>query len=123
MSRSMAERAAVLSPIASLRRLASWCSAVAVCATLATAGVGSAAPTEKDKKLLAEVSTSLLAVCKQPEGFEWPPNFDFDKEAEITCAEVSPPVELTEGLLVVATPVTRGHSGSSYPDLALLAVR
>src|ERR1700742_1249635 len=35
MSHSIAERAAVLSPIASLRRLASWCSAGAVCATLA----------------------------------------------------------------------------------------
>src|SRR3954470_12256695 len=54
--------------------------AIAALVTLAAAGTSNAAPTEKDKKLLKDVSEKLLAVAEKPDGFEWPPNFDFDAE-------------------------------------------
>src|SRR5262245_21603852 len=57
--------------------------ALAVCVTLAAAGTSSAAPTEKDKKLLAEVAAKLLAVCDKPPGFEWDKiDIDFMKEEQ-----------------------------------------
>lgn len=55
--------------------------ALAVGATVASAGPAPAAPTEKDKKLLAEVSAKLLAVVDRPEGFAWDQiDIDFMKE-------------------------------------------
>lgn len=44
---------------------------------LAAAGIARSAPTEKDKKMLQDVSTALLAVCEPVPGFVWPPNFGF----------------------------------------------
>jgi hypothetical protein len=45
--------------------------ALAACAALAAPGTAPAAPAEKDKKLLADVSAKLLAVVDRPAGFEW----------------------------------------------------
>lgn len=51
----------------------------AAIAFLATSGIASAVPSEKDRQLLADVSARLLVVAekKKPEGLEWPPNFGF----------------------------------------------
>lgn len=43
------------------------------------------APTEEDKKMLADVASKLLAVCDKPEGFEWPPEFSYDSESGINA--------------------------------------
>lgn len=59
--------------------------ALAVCTTLGAARPGTAAPTEKDKKLLDDVSAKLLAVCEPAEGFEWPPEFRILDKAQINA--------------------------------------
>jgi tetratricopeptide (TPR) repeat protein len=48
--------------------------AAAFCICLLAAGPSSAAPTDKEKKLLDDVAAKLLAVCEKPKGLEWPPN-------------------------------------------------
>lgn len=81
--------------------------AIALFVTLGSGGVVSAAPTEKDKKLLAEVSAKLVAVAEKPEGFEWPPDFGFESDGGINAYATFmrkddkryPIIRVTEGMM------------------------
>jgi hypothetical protein len=58
------------------------------CATVlafSAAGTYTAAPTEKDRKLLKDVSQALLPVCDPAPGLDWPPDFDFLEERGINA--------------------------------------
>src|SRR5580704_10400976 len=57
--------------------------AFAISLTLATTGVGSSAPTAKDKRLLEDVTIKLLAECPRPEKLEWPPNVAFEESGTV----------------------------------------
>ncbi len=87
--------------------------ALAALITLAGAGISTAAPTEKDKKLLADVSAKLLAVAEKPDGFEWPPDIGFEDDPKINAyasfyvkdkkdGKRYPIIRVTEGMMAKA---------------------
>jgi len=53
--------------------------------TLLVTGTSSAAPADKEKKLLADVSAKLLAVCERPKKVEWPPNISLEDNSDINA--------------------------------------
>jgi len=89
-----------------MRRLL-FTAATAVFVTFASCGAALAAPSEKDKKLLAEVSAKLVAVAEKPEGFEWPPDFGFESEGGVNAYasfvrkddKRYPIIRVTEGMM------------------------